>query len=144
MHWRKKGRFCLEKSCKQSCNRPFYQEMSLYASFLKWKVSAVVIFLITFWVNAMESNIFLIITLTGFQIEHGWLICVWFYCFICFIGNSIDTEGFQEYVSSKLGEREKRILEKQHFTIDIKSDIADVLSRSQMVSGLFQINFIYL
>ena len=55
----------------------------------------------------MESNIFLIITLTGFQIEHGWLICVWFYCFICFIGNSIDTEGFQEYVSSKLGEREE-------------------------------------
>ena len=87
----------------------------------------------------MESCIFLIIISKGFQIELGWQISVWLYYLISFIGNSIDTEGFQEYVSSKLCEREKRILEKQHFTMDVDGDIANVFSKSQMVSGLLQI-----
>ena len=95
------------------------------------------IFLLTFWESAMENSIFLIITLTEFQIEHGWQICVWLYCLICFIVNSIDTDEFQEYVTSKLGEREEKILEKQHFTMNVDKNIAKIFSGSQMVSGMF-------
>ena len=39
-------------------------------------------------------------------------------------------------MTSKLGEREEKILEKQHFTMGVDENITKIFSGSQMVSGM--------
>ena len=56
-------------------------------------------------------------------------------CAVGLIANSIDTLGFQEFISSVLKQRSSRILEKQGFSMDVDSNVARILTSSKFVAG---------
>ena len=60
---------------------------------------------------------------------------VFFRLLDCFIANFLDNQLFQKFTKSALNERQQSIMEKSNLSIDIDHRVADILSRSQLVSG---------
>ena len=51
------------------------------------------------------------------------------------IGNTLNYEKFQSYISEMLQKREAKLLEKRQLTMDVDGRVAKIINSSQMVTG---------
>ena len=141
---REKGEYLYLLINNDSYSKLYIPMKSELVLFHKLKAYVPWILLTLFWMNDKVKNTFQEIIWNIYQTEAGSEIYVRPYFSGFCIGNTLNTEIFQNKIKEVLKLREDHILNKKNLAIDIDSRLAKAFESSQMVARIFIFSLIYI